>query len=58
MLLAAGLDPRAVRLSWAAGATVYEVDLAAVLAFEDGCRSSTARHRPVTAVWWASAGSG
>jgi methyltransferase (TIGR00027 family) len=35
VLLAAGLDSRAVRLSWAAGTTVYEVDQPAVLEFKD-----------------------
>jgi len=35
VLLAAGLDSRAVRLSWAAGTTVYEVDQATVLEFKD-----------------------
>jgi methyltransferase (TIGR00027 family) len=35
VLLAAGLDARAFRLDWSAGARVFEVDLPDVLAFKD-----------------------
>jgi methyltransferase (TIGR00027 family) len=36
VLLAAGLDTRAFRLSWPASTTVYELDAPKVLAFKDG----------------------
>jgi methyltransferase (TIGR00027 family) len=36
VLLAAGLDTRAYRLPWAAGTTVFELDLPAVLAGKEG----------------------
>jgi len=35
VILAAGLDTRALRLPWPAGSTVFEIDQAAVLAFKD-----------------------
>ncbi|WP_130291418.1 class I SAM-dependent methyltransferase [Pseudonocardia sediminis] len=35
VILAAGLDTRAFRLSWPAGVTVYEIDQSAVLDFKD-----------------------
>jgi len=35
VILAAGLDTRALRLHWPAGSTVFEIDQAAVLAFKD-----------------------
>ena len=35
VILAAGLDTRALRLLWPTGSTVFEVDQAAVLAFKD-----------------------
>jgi len=35
VILAAGLDTRALRLRWPAGSTVFEIDQAAVLAFKD-----------------------
>lgn len=35
VILAAGLDTRALRLAWPSGSTVFEIDQAAVLAFKD-----------------------
>jgi|SRR5882757_1579823 len=35
VILAAGLDTRALRLHWPVGSTVFEIDQAAVLAFKD-----------------------
>jgi methyltransferase (TIGR00027 family) len=35
VILASGLDTRALRLAWPSGSTVFEIDQAAVLAFKD-----------------------
>ncbi|OLM17659.1 hypothetical protein Ae707Ps1_1918 [Pseudonocardia sp. Ae707_Ps1] len=52
VLLAAGLDARALRLDWPSGTTVFEVDQPRVLAFKDGViadagRAPTARRETV-----------
>jgi methyltransferase (TIGR00027 family) len=52
VILAAGLDSRAYRLNWPAGAAVYEIDQPKVLGYKTGILEShgavpTARRRPV-----------
>jgi len=52
VILAAGLDSRAYRLSWPAGSTVYEIDQPRVLEYKTGILEShgavpTASRRPV-----------
>jgi methyltransferase (TIGR00027 family) len=52
VILAAGLDSRAYRLKWPAGAAVYEIDQPKVLGYKTGILEShgavpTARRRPV-----------
>jgi methyltransferase (TIGR00027 family) len=52
VILAAGLDSRAYRLKWPAGAAVYEIDQPKVLGYKTGVLEShgavpTARRRPV-----------
>jgi methyltransferase (TIGR00027 family) len=52
VILAAGLDSRAYRLSWPAGTAVYEIDQPQVLEYKTGILQShgavpTARRRPV-----------
>ena len=51
VILAAGLDTRALRLAWPSGSTVFEIDQAAVLAFKDqvlaGRNGDGARRVPV-----------
>jgi methyltransferase (TIGR00027 family) len=41
VLVAAGLDTRAFRLSWPAGVSLFEIDLPAVLAFKEQVLTST-----------------
>jgi methyltransferase (TIGR00027 family) len=41
VLVAAGLDTRAFRLSWPAGVSLFEMDLPAVLAFKEQVLTST-----------------
>lgn len=51
VILAAGLDTRALRLDWPAGSVVYEVDQAGVFEFKNGvlagCRAGRSAHRVV-----------